>query len=175
MANAASRLLDNDRPHSEWRGWLAGAAKPLLASPPTAVGTAVTVFPRTSRKHCASRWPMRSPAATTQGPGTSRAANDPIIERGGGVCVLCHSPGTEINHIDGPSSDPANRRLPCHHCHLGVTLSHCHHGLGKTDAEIDALFDQLTARIDSSNSIRTCNASGWHLSWRAWTRQHSEP
>lgn len=33
-------------------------------------------------------------------------------------------PGTEIDHINGDSSDPDNLRLLCHTCHVGVTLSY---------------------------------------------------
>lgn len=47
----------------------------------------------------------------------SRAAREQVIKRDGGVCVRCSSPGAEIDHIDGDSSDPANLRLLCHTCY----------------------------------------------------------
>jgi hypothetical protein len=62
-----------------------------------------------------------------------------------GRCGRCSSPGTEIDHINGDSSDPASLRLLCHRRHVGVTLSHNHHAPAKTDAEIDATFAEITA------------------------------
>ncbi len=104
------------------------------------------------------------------------AARQAIIDRDGGHCVLCDGPGNEIDHIDGDSPDPANLRLLCHSCHAGVTLSHCgHHDDPRTDAEIDALFDRLTARIDEATPTRACDdAEDWAATWRSSILQHAE-
>jgi len=56
----------------------------------------------------------------------------------------------------------------------GVTLSHCgHHDDARTDAEVDALFDRLTARIDEATPARACDAAGWASTWRAWAVEHA--
>ncbi len=83
-------------------------------------------------------------------------------------------PRTEIDHIDGDSSDPGNLRLLCHSCQAGVTMSHQRHVDPRTEPEIDALFDQLTARIDLATPTRVCDAADWALTWRAWTLQHAQ-
>lgn len=102
------------------------------------------------------------------------AARQAIIERDSGQCVLCHSPGDEIDHIDGDSSDPGNLRLLCRSCHAGATMSHHRHTDPRTEPEIDALFDQLTTRIDASPPTRSCDAADWAFTWRSWTLQHAE-
>jgi 5-methylcytosine-specific restriction endonuclease McrA len=97
------------------------------------------------------------------------AARQTIIERDGGRCVLCDAPGNEIDHIDGDRSNPSNLRLLCHSCHAGITLSHCdHHEDLRTDTEVDALFDQLTARIDQVTPSRACDAADWASTRRTW-------
>jgi len=104
----------------------------------------------------------------------SAAARQSIIERDGGRCVTCHSPGDEIDHIDGDSSEPGNLRLLCHSCHVGVTMSHCgHHDDPRTDAEIDALFNRLTARIDMATPARACDEADWDSTWRSWTLERA--
>ena len=82
-----------------------------------------------------------------------RAAREAIIERDGGLCVFCQSPGTEIDHIDVDSSDPTNLRLLCHSCHAGVTMSHHRHIDPRTEPEVDALFRTLTERIDRTERV----------------------
>ena len=103
-----------------------------------------------------------------------RAAREHIIERDGGRCVRCASPGTEIDHIDGDSSDPSNPRLLCHTCHVGVTLSHSRHAPAKSDAEIDAVFAVITGRVDSPAPARACNTADWLTTWRIWTLEHAQ-
>jgi len=104
----------------------------------------------------------------------STAARQSIIERDGGQCQMCHSPGDKIDLIDGASSDHSNLRLLCHSCHAGVTMSHHRHIDPRTEPEIDALFDQLTTRIDASTPTRPCDAADWPPTWRSWTLQHAE-
>ncbi len=104
----------------------------------------------------------------------SAAARDHIIERDGGACVLCHSPGGEIDHINGDSSDPGNLRLLCHTCHVGVTLSHGRHGAARTDAKVDATFTEITSRVDSPSPARSCDADDWESTWRSWTLQRAQ-
>ncbi len=87
--------------------------------------------------------------------------------------MLCSSPGTEIDHINGDSPDPDNLRLLCHTCHVGVTLSHSKHAPAKTDTEIDAVFAEITTRVDSAARRGSCDDADWESTWRIWTLQHA--
>lgn len=51
-------------------------------------------------------------------------------------------------------------RLLCSSCHAGMSLSHGKHGEARTDAEIDALFNRLTA-VDTATPARACDADEW--------------
>jgi hypothetical protein len=44
-----------------------------------------------------------------------------IKTRDGGVCRTCGAPGTDIDHISGPSPDPTNLQLLCRECHNAKT------------------------------------------------------
>lgn len=44
-----------------------------------------------------------------------------VIERDGGRCVACGRPGTDIDHISGPSPDLSNLQLLCTDCHNDKT------------------------------------------------------
>lgn len=46
-----------------------------------------------------------------------------VRARDGGLCVQCHQPGDEIDHIAGSSSDLSNLQLLCRDCHHKKTAA----------------------------------------------------
>lgn len=46
-----------------------------------------------------------------------------VRARDGGLCVQCHKPGDEIDHIAGSSSDLSNLQLLCRDCHHKKTAA----------------------------------------------------
>lgn len=47
-----------------------------------------------------------------------------VVQRAKGRCVLCGSPGAEIDHIEGPSPELTNLRYLCKPCHRAITRLH---------------------------------------------------
>jgi 5-methylcytosine-specific restriction endonuclease McrA len=86
-----------------------------------------------------------------------------VIDRDRGLCVLCGQPWAEIDHIDGPNSNPSNLRLLCKQCHHGVTEAHLR---PITDTATLELRDRLLRRIDAPEPERPCDQPGWD--WRSW-------
>ena len=52
----------------------------------------------------------------------------------------------------------------CHTCHVGVTLSHSRHAPSMSDVEIDAVFADITAKVDSPAPARA-----WYMPDRMTT------
>ncbi len=86
-----------------------------------------------------------------------------VIDRDRGLCVLCGQLWAEIDHIDGPDSNPSNLRLLCTKCHRGVTEAHLR---PITDSATLELRDRLLRRIDAPEPERPCDQPGWD--WRNW-------
>ena len=83
-------------------------------------------------------------------------------------CVLCGAPGTEIDHIDGPSANPENLRVICRDCHKAVTEERF---VPIEDGSRQAKkSSELWLRIGAPRPIRPCDADGWSSIWRAWAR-----
>jgi hypothetical protein len=80
---------------------------------------------------------------------------------------LCGGPGEEVDHIAGPSTELTNLRLLCRSCHRVVTEQHL---IPITDAEHEALFQQIWFRSMSPMPLRPCDTEEWRTTWRAWTK-----
>lgn len=119
---------------------------------------------------------MRMKVAHALGGGYDSAARrltqetrDVIIERDGGLCVLCGQAGTEIDHIEGPSSDLSNLRLLCRDCHLTVTHAHF---IPVTDEATKGRRDWLLTRITVPEPLLACDGEAWSSAWRQWTKDN---
>jgi len=88
----------------------------------------------------------------------SAPARQFIIERDGGRCGVCHSPGCEIGQITGDPSDPDALRLLCHSCRARSSAARRDHCDTRTEAHISVLFSRLTHRIDAAAPTRACKA-----------------
>jgi len=64
----------------------------------------------------------------------SATARQFIIERDDGRCGLCHSPGCEIEQIEGDRSDPCDLRLLCHSCRAGSSTAPRHRSDTRTES-----------------------------------------
>lgn len=85
----------------------------------------------------------------------SRAAREHVIERDGGACVRCSSPGSEIDHIDGDSPDPANLRLH-HTCHVGSLCRTAAMRRPCRTLRSMRFFAAITGRVHSPAPARAC-------------------
>lgn len=81
-----------------------------------------------------------------------------VIERDR-VCVKCGSPGEEIDHIDGDSSDPDNLQLLCKNCHHAKTDEHL---VPASQNQSDRIFALLIERVVPDRPAQLCDdEEGW--------------
>lgn len=108
-----------------------------------------------------------------------------VKERDGGLCVFCGAPGEEIDHIMGPSNDPANLRLLCHDCHRTLTesrlLPRAEDGEDVDEPSAEEEADEsnpqcewLMERITSDEPLLPSDADDWGQRWAAWRREYKE-
>lgn len=84
------------------------------------------------------------------------------------LCQLCGAVGTEIDHIDGDSSELSNLQLLCDPCHNKKSRSHYK---PITEPEILARAHFLDFRITSDEVVYPSDVPSWP--WRAWLREHN--
>jgi hypothetical protein len=94
-----------------------------------------------------------------------------VIERDKGLCRKCGQPGTDIDHIEGSSSELENLQLLCKPCHNEKTKSKLV-PLPPEDeeggAEIEAKRVSLLFRANSLTPQRGCDGEE---RWRTFSRQ----
>ncbi len=100
----------------------------------------------------------------------SQARRDEIILRDRSVCQICGKPGTEIDHIDGSSDDPANLRLLCGPCNRRRVEIAIRTVTANSDPElfayIEALAEDTAHRAAAGLPIRFVDDAGWSTQWR---------
>ena len=83
----------------------------------------------------------------------SKEQREYIFERDGWTCQLCGAPATQIDHIDGSSSDPDNLQAACGPCNLEKAKSNPTPASMATRMEAYAIFD----RIRSEQPVIACD------------------
>ncbi len=83
----------------------------------------------------------------------SREEREAIFVRDDQRCRLCGAPATEVDHIAGSSSDPANLQALCGPCNLAKARAHFRSATPKETAEGNAIW----ARIRATQPIRLCD------------------
>ena len=87
-----------------------------------------------------------------------------------GVCCQCGEPGTDVDHIAGPSNDVDNLQLLCRSCHNKKTLLRVQPVCRDND-DYDRLLQRRTlidARIEAEEPIQICdNDVNWNEDWRS--------
>jgi hypothetical protein len=74
------------------------------------------------------------------------------------VCVSCGAPGEEIDHIDGPSSDPGNLQLLCKDCHHAKTDANM---VPASDAEKALIAGMLLKRVLPEQPVQLSDDTAW--------------
>lgn len=100
-----------------------------------------------------------------------------VVSLSAGLCVLCDQPGVEIDHIAGPSDDPANLQLLCKDCHQQKTFSHIVPLLPGSDGyeQVESLRNRIAAEVDSPLPLRPChNEMTWATQWRAYLKERNQ-
>lgn len=88
-----------------------------------------------------------------------------VMDRDGGMCVICGSPGTEIDHIAGSSPELGNLQLLCHRCHIEKTAKNFRPIQSGSPQEM--LRFELDYRIASATPLRPCDDElQWGVTWR---------
>lgn len=96
----------------------------------------------------------------------NRAVRNAVFERDKGLCVLCGSPATQIDHIHGNSNDLVNLRAVCRSCNIGLAYGNARQ-ISREDepelfAQIDELLSELALRIAAAVPLRACDD---HAEW----------
>jgi hypothetical protein len=87
------------------------------------------------------------------------AVRSEVLSRHGGLCEFCRTaPATEVDHIDGSSSEPSNLRGLCSSCHGERTEG----SYSEPTAAHAAQDSRLWARILSPEPMRACDD---HETW----------
>lgn len=87
-----------------------------------------------------------------------------VLSRNDGLCVQCHlAPATEVDHISGPSEDPANLRGLCRECHENKPRGNIpddltRDGTGNVDYD-EASRDSSKAGATPWHPLRRCPVS----------------
>ena len=94
-----------------------------------------------------------------------------IIERDGGKCTKCGKPGSEIDHIAGPSNNPSNLQLLCDPCHNTKTTSAF---VPASDEEQAWAFELYATPIHVEHAVRLCDEEvEWEKAWRGLKTQRA--
>src|SRR5260221_1330313 len=93
----------------------------------------------------------------------SQKQREAIFTRDGRVCRLCGAPATEIDHINGSSSDPDNLQAVCGSCNIAKAKSNTRPATTEEEAEGNTIM----ARIRAKHPARLCDdETKWDKIWR---------
>ncbi len=106
-----------------------------------------------------------------------------VIERARGLCERCGAPGSEVDHVGGPSSDPSNLQYLCRTCHAAktdlaqfgpegfqVTTPDDAGDVGEDDdvAPPDPVRPHILRRVEAGEPALLCDDEAqWQGAWRA--------
>jgi HNH endonuclease len=91
----------------------------------------------------------------------SRELRQAVIDREGGRCRICGSPGSELDHIHGGSSDLSNLQWLCDSCHNKKTVAMFVRISKESHPEEWALHQSLWKRVKAAEPIQLCDVDGW--------------
>lgn len=92
-----------------------------------------------------------------------------VIAKGGGVCSLCGSIATEVDHVTTACNRPINLRAVCASCNRAKGF-----GMPVTDPTILALYQEIASRIAAGQPLRCCDDDAtWD--WRAYLKLRNQP
>lgn len=86
---------------------------------------------------------------------------DAVIARDNGRCCNCGGPGSDVDHIEGSSSDLNNLQYLCRSCHNEKTRSRFRKIRPDTHPEQWAKYELLLGRARSPQPLRICDQADW--------------
>lgn len=89
-----------------------------------------------------------------------------VFERDNFRCRKCGGPGTEVDHVHGPSSELSNLQLLCSDCHRQKTMRSFQRISRKTHPDEWAKAVALDARVQAAKPSRFCDDEDWCRLWR---------
>lgn len=94
-----------------------------------------------------------------------------------GVCNICGSPGTDIDHILGPSNTIENLQLLCKECHNKKTMQNIE-VVDINHENYDVIKDKVQnfwSRVEAENPLRSCDDDErWCVEWRSISNERKE-
>ena len=99
-----------------------------------------------------------------------KTLREQVVAREDGRCIRCGEPGTEIDHVAGPSPELDNLQLLCDACHKDKTRAGIVRGRLSDDQIV--LVKLVAARVLSDRPLLACDGLDWKTVWRAWLAEH---